>query len=82
MKSLWKKLHLPAVLTFVGQLVGVSDLIASNPKIAVDNLPHLGLSPEWAAVLVAACTFAQAVQRAIHAGDKIEVPKPNVTPSR
>lgn len=77
MNTLLKKIHLPAVLTFVGQLVGVSDLIAQNPKVATEvALPHLGLSPEWAAVLVGACTLIQAFQRAIHSGDKIEVQKP------
>jgi hypothetical protein len=76
MKNLFKKLHLPAVLALVGQVIGVSDLVASNPKAAeLAVFPHLGLSPEWAAALVAFCTFLQAATRAIHSGDKLEVPK-------
>lgn len=76
MKKIFRKLHLPAVVTLLGQIVGVTDLVASNPKIAQDVvIPHIGLSPEWAAVLVGACTLIQAVQRAIHAGDKLEVQK-------
>lgn len=75
MKKFFKKLHVPAVLAFVGQLVGVTDLVASHPQIAADTIPHLGLSPEWATALVAACTAVQAVTRAVHKGDKTEVPK-------
>lgn len=77
MKNIWKKLHLSAVLALAGQLVGISDLVASNPKVATEiAVPHLGLSPEWAAVLIGTCTLIQAFTRAIHAGDKMEVPKP------
>ena len=77
MKGIWKKLHLSAALAFVGNLVGITDLIAANPKIATEIVvPHLGLSPEYAALLVAVCTVIQAGSRAIHAGDKMEVPKP------
>lgn len=75
MKNLWKKLHLSAALALIGQVVGITDLVAANPQTAVQNLPHLGLSPEWAAALVAVCTAIQAFTRAIHAGDKMEVPK-------
>lgn len=76
MKNILKKLHLPAVLALVGQVIGVSDLVAANPKIASEVvMPHLGLSPEWAAVLIALCTLVQAASRAIHKGDVIEVEK-------
>lgn len=75
MKGLLKKLHLPAVLALAGQLVGLTDLAASNPKITQDVvLPHFGLSPEWAAVLLAACTLIQAVTKAVHKGDTIDAP--------
>lgn len=75
MTSLLKKLHLPAVVALVGNVIGISDLVATNKDAAMANLPHLGLSPEWAAVLVAACTLMQAVTRAVHAGDKTEIEK-------
>lgn len=76
MPGILKKLHLPAVVALVGQLVGLSDLVASNQKVASEVvLPHVGLSPEWAAVLVAICTLIQAVTRAVNKGDVMEVPK-------
>lgn len=76
MPNLFKKLHLPAVIAFAGQLIGLTDLVAQNPKIATEiAVPHLGLSPEWATVLVGACTLVQAVSRAVHKGNVVEVPK-------
>lgn len=76
MNKLIRRLHLPAVAALVGQLIGLTDLAASNPQVAQDVvLPHLGLSPEWAAVLLATCTLIQAFQRALHKGDQMEVPK-------
>lgn len=68
-----KKLHLPAVVGALSSLVGLADL-AARPEVA-SALPHF-LPDQWAVALVAVGTAISAVSRAIHAGDKVEVPKP------
>lgn len=77
MKNILKRIHLSAALALIGNVVGLTDLIAQNPKVASEVvIPHLGLSPEWATAVVLICTTVQAVTRAVHKGDVQEVPKP------
>lgn len=73
MKSLLKKLHLPAIVGALGSLVGLADL-AARPEVT-QVLPHF-MPDEWAVACVAIGTAISAVSRAIHKGDVHEVPKP------
>lgn len=73
MKRLIKKLHLPAIVGAASSLLGLFGL-AAQPEIA-PALPHI-LPPEWAAALTAIGIAIQAVTRAIHKDDVIEIKKP------
>jgi hypothetical protein len=70
--NILKKLHIPALVGALGSLVGLADLSA-RPEISA-ALPHF-MPDQWAVACVAIGTAISAVSRAIHAGDKMEIPK-------
>lgn len=71
MKNPWKKLHLAGV---VGALTTLGGLAAAVEKIPALTETTVG---RVATAIVAIGAAIQAVTRAVHKGDVVELPKPN-----